>query len=134
MIKEELQQRYMEFQLMSRQINLLNQQTQMITSKIEELRVLSESLAEINNLKKGQEILIPVGAGILMKASLNETKEILMNVGAEVVVKKTSEESQKIIESQINELESALSESEQELVELTSMIESIQKDLSSSNE
>ncbi len=134
MIKQDLQQKYMEFQMLSRQVNILSQQTQLINNKIIELKTLSQSINEISNINKDTEILVPLGAGILMKASIKDSKSLLMNVGADVVLNKTHEEAHAIIESQVSELELALSQTESELAEINSTLMSIQEELSNSNE
>ena len=134
MKKSDVQQKYLEFQIISQQLSQLNQQVQMIDSKINELKLLEEGLDELNSMNTNQEILVPFGPGILVKASIKETKEVLMNVGANVVVKKTSAESKKFIEGQVNELQAALEETEHEIVSLSNSLKILKKEIQSSDE
>lgn len=134
MTNQELQQKYLEYQLIARQLNMLNQQLELINNKINELNVLVQSMDEINSLKKEHEILVPVGPGILVNASIKNTNDVLMNIGANIVVKKSVANSKEIIEMQIKELEQALGQTEKEIIDLNTEIDSIKKDLSTSNE
>ena len=45
-------------------------------------------MEEISKLKKGEEFLSPLSSGVLVKTELKEHGEILMAVGANVMVKK----------------------------------------------
>lgn len=134
MTNQELQQKYLEYQLIARQLNMLNQQLELINNKIYELNVLVQSMDEINSLKKEHEILVPVGPGILVNASIKNTNDVLMNIGANIVVKKSVANSKEIIEMQIKELKQALDQTEKEIIDLNTEIDSIKKDLSTSNE
>ncbi|MBI2671010.1 prefoldin subunit alpha [Candidatus Woesearchaeota archaeon] len=134
MTNQELQQKYLEYQLIARQLNMLNQQLELINNKINELNVLVQSMDEINSLKKEHEILVPVGPGILVNASIKNTNDVLMNIGANIVVKKSVANSKEIIEMQIKELKQALDQTEKEIIDLNTEIDSIKKDLSTSNE
>jgi prefoldin alpha subunit len=52
-----------------------------------------------------EEVLIPVGGGVLLRASPPKTDKVLLNIGANVVLEKTREEAVKFIESRVGELE-----------------------------
>lgn len=129
---ENLKERYLEFQINLQQLNKLNQHFALINEKINELHTLDQNLTELNSIKENQEILVPFGAGILIKASIKDTKDLLMNVGSNVVVKKSASDSKKIIQQQILELEKALAETEKEILNLSTSLELMQKELKDS--
>lgn len=132
MKNEDTQQKYIEFQMASQQLNRLNQQFSLITNKILELKNLDQSLSDLGAVSQGEEILIPFGAGILIKGSIKDSKDVLMNVGADIVVKKSASDSKKLIQRQITELESALEETEKEIVNLGAGLEMLKKELEDS--
>ncbi|MEK6973887.1 MAG: prefoldin subunit alpha [Nanoarchaeota archaeon] len=134
MTNENAQQKYLEFQLLSRQSNIMNQQVQLISNKIAELKLLIESMDELSNLKTGHEILVPIGPGILINTSVKNNNQVLMNIGANIVVNKSVEDSKKIIESQINDLENAFQQSEKDLIALNSELDSLRKEIQYSDE
>jgi len=73
-------------------------------------RFLIESRASLDTVKglgasSSQEVLIPVGGGVLLRADPPNTEKVLLNIGANVVVEKTREEATKFIEARIGEFE-----------------------------
>ncbi len=132
MKNEDAQQKYIEFQMASQQLNKLNQQFSLINNKILELKNLDQGLSDLGLVKQNEEILIPFGAGILIKASIKDSKDVLMNVGADIVVKKSTADSKKIIQQQITELETALEETEKEIINLSTGLEMLKKELEDS--
>ncbi len=106
MTQEELQQKYMEFQMMSQQANQMKEQLQAFEQQAEDLNKVLECLTEIENTKLGTEILIPMSSGIFLKAELKDNKEVNVNVGSNVSVKKSIPKTKDLITTQIKEIES----------------------------
>ena len=132
MKNEDKQQKYIEFQMASQQLNKLNQHFSLITSKVLELKNLDQSLSDLESVKLNEEILVPFGAGILIKASIKDSKDVLMNVGSDIVVEKSTSDSKKLIQQQITELETALEETEKEIINLGTGLEMLKKELEDS--
>ena len=51
------------------------------------------------------EVLMPVGGGILLRASPPKTDKVLLNIGANVVVEKTRDEANKFMEARAKDIE-----------------------------
>jgi prefoldin alpha subunit len=98
-------------------MNRLLLESRMLESTFNELsnrqgmleRMLIESRASLDTVKQAgsatDEVLIPVGAGILLRASPPKADKVLVGIGANVVVEKTKEEAEKILEARAKELE-----------------------------
>ena len=99
-------------------MNRLLVESRMLESTFNELtnrqgmleRMLIESRASLDTVKligsaTTDEVLIPVGAGVLLRASPPKADKVLVGIGANVVVEKTKEEAQKILEGRSKELE-----------------------------
>ena len=76
-------------------------------------RMLVESRASLETIKEmgsasTEEVLIPVGAGILLRASPPKVDKVLAGIGADVVVEKTREEAEKMLEGRAKELEETI--------------------------
>lgn len=105
MDQEELQQKYIQLQLLDKQIKQVQQQLQTITNQLNELAYSIQSLNEFKKTKPGAEIYVPIVTGIFAKAELKEVKNVNINVGSNVAVTKSIEEARKILEDQLTELE-----------------------------
>ena len=98
-------------------MNRLLVESRMLESTFNELtnrqgmleRMLIESRASLDTVKQigaaTDEVLIPVGAGVLLRASPPKADKVLVGIGANVVVEKTKEEAEKILEGRSKELE-----------------------------
>jgi prefoldin alpha subunit len=102
-------------------INNLVGEIRMLESTFEDLsarqnlieRILIETRASIDTLtglasSKADEVLVPVGAGILIRASPPKTEKVLLNVGANVVVEKPRDYATKFMEARGKELEQSI--------------------------
>jgi len=99
-------------------MNRLIVESRMLESTFNELsnrqgmleRMLIESRASLETIKdiasaSTEEVLIPVGAGALLRASPPKADKVLLGIGANVVVEKTKEEAEKILEGRAKDLE-----------------------------
>jgi prefoldin alpha subunit len=102
-------------------MNRLLVESRMLESTFNELtsrqgmleRMLIESRASLDTVKlmgsaTTDEVLIPVGAGVLLRASPPKADKVLVGIGANVVVEKTKEEAEKILEGRSKELEESI--------------------------
>jgi len=99
-------------------MNRLLVESRMLESTFNELtnrqgmleRMLIESRASLDTIKEigsatTDEVLIPVGAGALLRASPPKADKVLMSIGANVVVEKSKEEAEKMLEGRSKDLE-----------------------------
>jgi prefoldin alpha subunit len=98
-------------------MNRLVMETRMLESTFNELsnrqgileRMLIEGRASLDTVKSlgavTEEALIPVGAGVLLRAPPPKADKVLVGIGANVVVEKSKEDAEKILEARSKELE-----------------------------
>ena len=67
-MNEDLQRKYIEFQLFDQQLKQFQQQLQILRQQLNELSNLDEHLNEIDKVKEGSKIMAPLGAGVFVKA------------------------------------------------------------------
>ena len=101
---QEIQQKYMELQMLTSQLKQAQQQIEMFTQQIAEMGKVKESLEEVSTAKVGTDILSPLGAGIFVKAKLESAEEVLMNVGSEIAVHKSFKEAIEMVNGQVAEM------------------------------
>ena len=117
--EKKAQQMYLEFQMLDQHIKQLQRQLELVTQQLMELNVTSHSLEDLNKTQSGKEIFVPVSSGIFAKASLKDTSELLVNVGANVVVSKDIESTKKLISDQLEEVKKLHNNLVQELERMT---------------
>jgi len=104
MEKKQLQEKYMQMQLIEQQMQQIQKQLRLIEQQLQELTLTEQALDDLKNTKTGTEILVPIASGIFVKAELKDNKELAVNVGADTVVKKNVGEAKKLITNQLDEI------------------------------
>jgi len=99
MNEQEVQQKYIEIQIIEQQMKEYQNDLTSLQMQINEMENLKESLEEIDKSKKDNEILTTLSPGVFIKTQL-KSKDILMNVGSGVVVPKDIKEALEIIKDQ----------------------------------
>lgn len=99
-------------------------------------RILLESQSSLDTIKglsssQETEALIPVGAGVLLRATPPATDKVLLNIGANVVVEKTREGATKFIEKRVGELEENIGAVASQRNQIASRLESDRRALQS---
>lgn len=100
----ELQNKYMELQFLDKQLKQLQQHLQLFEQQMDELEILKESLHDLPNIKPGTETLVPISAGIYLKAKIENVNNLIVNVGSKIGVEKSVKDSEAMIDEQLAEL------------------------------
>ncbi len=114
-----------EYEMLRSQAQAYEQNLQMISSSITELQSTLESLREINKLEEGRDILVPLGAGTFIEATLPKPEGVILSVGADVSVKKPMEEALSDLEGRIQELEKVRKEHSAKYEEILQRLQAI---------
>ncbi len=86
------------------EIEYLRSQVSVIDATIANLRTVDATLAYIKEKGKGKEIYIPLGSGIAIKGKIEKPDDVIMDVGAGILVGATIDEARENIEKRINAL------------------------------
>ena len=113
--EEQLKEKYMEYQLLMQQAQQLQQNIEALEKHILNLRSLNDNLDSISKVKTNEEMLMPLGSGLFLKGSLQDNNNILMNVGANVVVEKSIEEAKETVSKQLEEVTVVLEQMQHEV-------------------
>ena len=117
--EKKAQEIYTEFQVVEQHINQLQKQLEVVTHQLLELNATSNALDEFDKITVSKEIFVPLSSGIFAKADIKDTSELLVNVGANVVVKKDVATTKKLIEKQMEEIKRIQKQMIQELENMT---------------
>lgn len=125
------QEVYMEFQVLEQRIKQLQQQLEAVTNHLMELNATGNSLEEFRKIKNEKEVFVPLSSGIFAKASVKDTSELLVNIGANVVVKKDIDSTKAIISNQIEEIKKIQKQMLNELEKMTNHAAQLEMQLQS---
>jgi len=99
-------------------MNRLIAESRMLESTFNELsnrqglleRMLIESRSSLETIRgvasdPTEEVLIPVGAGVLLRGSPPKADKVLMSIGAAVMIEKSKEDAERMLEGRAKEIE-----------------------------
>lgn len=127
--QKELNEKYIELQIIEQQLKQVNQQLLNLDSQFLELQRIKDNLDDITKTKKNTELLVALGGGVFSKAELKDNKTVLVNVGANTVVEKDIPSSKELISNQINQVKDVVKQLEQEFQILAANSQFLQQDL-----
>jgi prefoldin alpha subunit len=137
--QEKLQEKFMLFQLMEKQLETLSQHKSMVEARMVEIDTTTSAVDEIKGLGKDNETLVPLGSGLYIKARLMGDT-VLAELGASVMKEKgfngavaflkgrraELEKASNQIDDQISEISKSLNELGPELQAMASQIQGTQ--------
>lgn len=102
--RQELQEKYLELQVLKQQISNYVEQKQAVDAKINELNASIEALKALPNVKKGEEMWSSLGSGTFVRSDIKDVEKVLVAIGAGVVTRETLPKAIEILESRAKEL------------------------------
>lgn len=129
--KEKVQELYAELQELNQNVKHFQSQLDAVTQQLLELAATSSSLEELNKIKVGKEIFVPLSSGIFVKAGIKDTSELLVNVGSNVIVKKDVISTKKLIQKQMEELKKIQNQMVADLEKMLSHASDLEQQLQS---
>jgi len=103
-----VQEKIMQYQELQQNLQMLEQYKQGVLSALQEISSTQETLKELQKAKNDDEVLFPIGSGILVPGKLNNSKEALTSIGGKTLVMKTLEESNNFLQKRRGEQEEIL--------------------------
>ena len=85
----QLRERFMQFQMLQKQMEQINEHVELIQRQREEVMESIYALEGLGQVKENTEIFAPIATGVFVKASFKDTKNLLINVGADTAVERS---------------------------------------------
>ena len=122
--EEELRKLMMEIRILEGSVNTIRSRLRVVNAALEDTVVAMKALESVKNEKKGSEMLVPVGAGSLLKVKITDVEKTILGVGAGICIEKSIESSIKDLNERQEELEKLSNSQQQQLGQLLANIES----------
>ena len=105
--QDKMQEKMVLYQIIHQRLEELKQHITLIQQKMVELETIKQALEDMKGVPDGKDILLPVGSGFFAPAKSVKTGKILVEIGAGVMVKKTVDEAKAFVERKKKEVEDA---------------------------
>lgn len=101
----------------------------LVDTAIREFNITDTTLTALQDLKKNDEILVPIGGGTYLKARLTETEKVMASIGGGITSEKTSDQSKSLVESQLNEFQKVRGALQNQLIQAAQRIEAVRGEI-----
>ncbi len=129
MASRELQTKYVQLQLMKQQISAFMEEKNLIDEKISELAVAVDALNRLDDVKKGEEMWSSLGGSVFVRSDVKDVEQVLIGIGAGVVLKKQRNDAIAALQSRLDELTTLDRNIVAEINKLSEHMESIESDV-----
>jgi prefoldin alpha subunit len=120
-VEEQLQRMVLELRILEAYYNELTARETLIARAVLDSKATIEALKSIPE-GSDSEILVPLGAGVLMRVYSPTVNKLLLNIGAGVVIERSKEDTLKFLNERVSQLEAALSNISAQKAELANKI------------
>lgn len=127
--EEELQKKYMEYQMMEQQVNAAKEQLGKFEQQFQEIENVKNALDDLHKAGEGTDILVPVSSGIFVIGKLTNNKKCKVNVGAGVCVEKSLEDTKKLLDKQVAEIEKYKKQVEEHIKTFAEQLQKSEKEM-----
>ena len=128
-MNDEMQKKYVEFQMMQQQLQQVQQQIQKLDAQVEELNNVIIALEDFKKMKTGAEMLVPLASGIFAYAELKDPAAVRVNVGSNVSVKKSIADTMELVRQQIVEIDKYKEQLAGNFMQLNQQLHHLQQEL-----
>ncbi len=116
-----------EVQLLNQELMQVSEHMKQVQEQLQELALTEETIVELPQMKKDNEILIPLASGIFARATIIDTKNTIINAGAQVFVEQPLEKTQELIAEQKEKLEEYLTRLSMQFQQMYARMQEIQQ-------
>lgn len=115
---DELRKALSALEIYKVQLDALAQQVQILQMSLEEAIRARETLKAFLNAKKGDELLVPIGASSFVTAKATGDKKAIVGIGNRVSAEKNIDEAVAFMEGSAKEISEALKRSGESMAEM----------------
>jgi prefoldin alpha subunit len=116
---KELQKKILAYRILYSRLEGLVQQRELIAQKILEIQT---TIASINEVSKGKNVLFSLGSEAHIYGSINEKKKLIVEIGAGIALEKDMKEAKNILEERIKDLGNILKKIDKSIKEVSDAI------------
>lgn len=128
-IKEEIERKILQAQILQANLQIIHDREQALSQRLQELSAARQAIEELESVKDGSMVMMPLGSGNFVSGKISDTGKILVGVGGGIAVKKSPEEALKILDKRIAETDSVLRELEKQYTQIETEIHRLQSEM-----
>ncbi|MBI4896025.1 MAG: prefoldin subunit alpha [Candidatus Aenigmarchaeota archaeon] len=129
MSEEEIQKKYTEFQMLQQQFASFAENKSMVDQRIAEIMLTIDALQKLESTTAQSDTLMPLGSGVFVSGTVEDTKMVLVDVGARVYAKKSIADAVAVLDARKQELQQVEQELQTEMQHITTQAMTVEATL-----
>ena len=117
-----------EAEMTHQQLQQVQEYLQRVDKQVAEVLAMKEALSSFEKVEEDQEILVPLAAGVFMRAKSVADKTLRVNVGQGIVVPKSVPEVHIMLDEQLADMRRYEQELQQQFDTLLAKLQQIQRE------
>jgi len=101
----------------------------MVDAALREFNSASTTIHGLGEMEKGSEILVPVGGGSYLKATIADKEQVFISVGAGITTEKATKDAVEFLENQTAELNKSRSSLQKQFAQVLERMETVRSEL-----
>jgi prefoldin alpha subunit len=115
----------MNIQFLQEQAKILASNVEMLTMYRQELAASKVTLEGLKNLKKKDEILVPIGASSFIRARIDDTETVIVGIGANISVDRSTDDAVENLGERIALTETKIKENQENYMKVAEKLEEL---------
>ncbi|MCS7105502.1 MAG: prefoldin subunit alpha [Thermofilaceae archaeon] len=100
-----------EYNLLSQLLDEVRKRIDLLNATLTEISASKSALDEVQVLNEGEELMVPLGAGVYARAKLASKNSMLVSIGAGLLVERNLDETRRTLENKEQRIRDALQRS-----------------------
>lgn len=127
--QKEVEEKYMILQLIAGQLQEMQKQLESLEAKSGEIVGLKNSLSKLSCAKVNSKSYASLGLGTFVESEIKNTSNVLVNVGAGVLVKKTTTEADELASMQLAQMDDVAQRLTQNIAAMTARAQELESEI-----
>ncbi|MCD6357630.1 MAG: prefoldin subunit alpha [Thermoprotei archaeon] len=120
-----------EYTALSQLVEEVRRRIELLNATLNEVASAKSALEELEIVEEGEELLVPIGAGVYVRTRISGKSEVLVTIGANILVEKSIEEARKYLDEREQKLRDLLQRHMSDYQSLVSRLGEIERELRS---
>ncbi|RLE96867.1 MAG: prefoldin subunit alpha [Thermoprotei archaeon] len=120
-----------EYTALSQLVEEVRRRIELLNATLNEVVSAKSALEELEIVEEGEELLVPIGAGVYVRTRISGKNEVLVTIGANILVEKSIEEARKYLDEREQKLRDLLQRHMSDYQSLVSRLGEIERELRS---
>jgi|WetSurMetagenome_2_1015567.scaffolds.fasta_scaffold174102_3 prefoldin alpha subunit len=108
--EDQIRELISRMQMFQQRMEALQQQASLVQMSLQDMDNALKALSALEGQKAGHEMLVPIGAGSYVHATISSPDHVLVNLGSGVSMEKSVADSKSVLQSRRTDLEKVLLE------------------------